>query len=123
MSPARDSGRRIERELKTIRMMIGMHCRDHHGGVRELCERCGALWSYAQQRVELCPFRADKPTCLKCPVHCYKPDLREEIRGVMRYAGPRMALRHPILSLFHFLDGRRQHAASAARCNSSRWTA
>jgi len=24
----------------------------------------------------------------------------------MRFAGPRMALRHPVLSLFHFLDGR-----------------
>jgi hypothetical protein len=33
--------------------------------------------------------------------------MRERIREVMRYAGPRMPLRHPILSIFHFIDGKR----------------
>ena len=116
-APARALGpgsneRRIEREQKTRRAMIGTYCRDHHGNRRELCERCAALWSYAQRRVERCPLRADKPTCLNCPVHCYKADRRQEIRVVMRYAGPRMAWRHPVLSLFHFLD--RRHESSAA---------
>jgi len=88
--------------------MIGIYCRDHHGGGEDLCEDCGALWSYAAQRADRCPLRADKPTCVKCPVHCYQPAMRERIRLVMRYAGPRMAWRHPVLFLFHFLDGRRK---------------
>ena len=46
-----------------------------------------------------------KPTCSKCPVHCYKPEMRDRIREVMRYAGPRMYKRHPILTFFHVLDG------------------
>lgn len=34
--------------------------------------------------------------------------MREQIKAVMRYAGPRMLLHHPILALFHMLDGLRK---------------
>jgi hypothetical protein len=43
-------------------------------------------------------------TCAKCPVHCYRPELRERIRAVMRYAGPRMLFRHPRLAILHLWD-------------------
>jgi hypothetical protein len=109
------SGRRILRELKTARVMIGLYCRDKHGGGPDLCDKCLALWDYAKQRVDLCPFHADKPTCIHCTVHCYKPAMREEMKTVMRYAGPRMAWRHPMLSLFHFLDGRRKKRSELSR--------
>jgi hypothetical protein len=33
--------------------------------------------------------------------------MSDKIRTVMRYAGPRMLLRHPILAIGHLLDGRR----------------
>jgi len=46
-----------------------------------------------------CPFGPDKPTCAKCPIHCYKPQVRERVREVMRFAGPRMLLRHPVLAV------------------------
>jgi hypothetical protein len=100
--------RRIRRELKTVRVMIGLYCRGNHGGGRELCDECGALWEYAQQRVDRCPFRADKPTCLHCTVHCHGPAMRERVRLVMRYAGPRMIWRHPVLTLLHLRDGKRR---------------
>jgi predicted amidophosphoribosyltransferase len=87
--------------------MIVIYCRGHHGGKLNLCADCLAVWEYAQQRVGRCPFRGDKPACVDCRVHCFKPAKREQIRLVMRYAGPRMVWRHPILSLFHVLDGRR----------------
>jgi predicted amidophosphoribosyltransferase len=99
------SEQRINRELKTVRVMIGLYCRDHHSGHSDLCDDCRALWDYTRQRVERCPLRANKPTCLNCTVHCFKQAQREQIRVVMRYAGPRMVWRHPIMSLFHFLDG------------------
>ena len=35
-------------------------------------------------------------------------DTRQEIRAVMRYAGPRMLYRHPKMALWHLFDGRRQ---------------
>jgi hypothetical protein len=106
MAGKRDS-QRIAREMKTVRVMIEMYCRDRHGG-EDLCTSCRALWEYAQQRVDHCPFASDKPTCLNCTVHCYKPAMREQIRLVMRCVGPSMAWRHPILALWHFLDGRRE---------------
>ena len=57
--------------------------------------------------------------CAKCPVHCYKADVREEVKAVMRYAGPRMPRRHPILTLFHYLDGRRKEPLRAERKDES----
>lgn len=113
MASERSSSRRIARELKTVRVMIELYCRDHHGRGGELCDHCAALWGYAQRRVERCSFGEDKPTCVNCPVHCFKASMREEIKTVMRYAGPRMVLRHPVLSIFHLLDGRRDPAKSS----------
>jgi hypothetical protein len=43
-------------------------------------------------------------------VHCYKPAMREQIRVVMRYSGPRMAQRHPLLAAAHLLDRRKAPA-------------
>ncbi len=95
---------RIEREKKTIRRMIGIYCRGLHHTRNIPCPQCGQLLDYAMGCIDRCPFREDKPTCGKCPVHCYKPDMREQVRRVMRYAGPRMMLYHPILTFMHYLD-------------------
>ena len=62
---------------------------------------------YAGQRLEKCPFADDKPTCAHCTVHCYKPSRREEIQAVMRYAGPRLLLRRPLLVIHHMLADRK----------------
>ncbi len=99
--------RRIARELETVRTMIGMYCDDHHEPSVQLCDDCEELYQYVEKRVSNCPFGKDKPTCAKCSVHCFRKTMRERIRQVMRYAGPKMALSHPVLSVFHFLDGRR----------------
>ncbi len=77
-----------------------MYCRDQHGTQGDapgeaLCADCADLLHYAGLRLEKCPFQEHKTTCAKCPVHCYKPARREQIRAVMRFAGPRMMFRHP----------------------------
>jgi hypothetical protein len=72
--------------------MIELYCRRHHQAKGSLCDECRELLAYAMQRIEKCPFQADKPTCAKCPIHCYRPAMREKVRQVMRYAGPRMML-------------------------------
>ncbi len=99
------ASRRIKREKHTVTLMIQLYCRDHHGG--PLCAECSTLLAYALARVETCPFGADKPVCSRCLVHCYRPALRERIREVMRYAGPRMTRHHPYLALRHLLDRRK----------------
>jgi len=39
-----------------------------------------------------------------CPVHCYKPDKREQIISVMRFSGPRMIYQYPVLGVMHIID-------------------
>jgi hypothetical protein len=96
--------RRLAREWKTVSAMLRIYCHDHHGASR--CEECEGLARYVSLRLERCRFGEDKPTCVKCPVHCYQRDRRDQIKVVMRYAGPRMLWHHPWLSLWHLLDGR-----------------
>jgi len=106
-SPYRPVGRRRVRELATIRAMLRMYCQDHHGQSPERCVECASLMSYATRRLERCVFGDAKPTCANCTVHCYSAAMREQVRIVMRYAGPRMLLRHPVLGIAHLIDGRR----------------
>ncbi len=95
---------RLAREWKTIRAMLQLFCRHHHGSGAPLCPECQSLLDYAGVRLERCRFGTEKPTCAKCPVHCYQRDRRTQIKEVMRFAGPRMLWTHPILSLRHWLD-------------------
>jgi hypothetical protein len=98
---------RLKRESKTVAAMISLYCRDiHHNS--GLCQECTELKEYALQRLVKCPFQASKPACSKCPVHCYQPSMREKIRQVMRYAGPRMIFHHPVMAFFHIIDGKRK---------------
>lgn len=99
---------RRERELKTIEAMIRLYCRGQaHPARSGLCETCGALLHYARRRLERCVFGDVKPTCANCVVHCYSKDRRAQVRAVMRWAGPRMMLHHPLLAILHMIDGRR----------------
>jgi len=104
---ARLAASRLARELKTIRAMLRIACRDRHGTAEGLCAECSALADYAAKRLALCPYGTDKPTCVNCRIHCYGPRQREQVRETMRYAGPRMLLRHPYLAIMHVVDGRR----------------
>lgn len=96
-----------ELEEKTIRAMIAIYCQDHHQTRGELCPDCTALLEYAHARLGRCPWGEDKPVCAQCTIHCYRPAMREEVRKVMRYAGPKMLLRHPVLAIDHLLRERR----------------
>lgn len=98
---------RIEREKRTIVKMIAMYCKAKHEPNGELCQSCSALRQYALERVTRCKFGEAKPVCAKCPIHCYKPSMRQEIRNVMRYAGPRMLFSHPIAAIRHLIDSLR----------------
>jgi hypothetical protein len=95
---------RISRERRTIEAMIRLYCRDLHRKSSELCAECKELSEYAGRKLDECPFREEKQTCNKCIVHCYSTEMRKKIRDVMRYAGPRMLRRHPILAIRHMID-------------------
>ena len=101
-------GRRIAREKRTVSFMLRMHCQGRHGTKTALCPDCQSLHEYSLARLAACPFNENKPVCSKCRVHCYEPVLREKMRQVMRYSGPRMLFRHPILVIRHMIDGRKK---------------
>lgn len=124
---------RIADEKKVVALMIRMYCRRHcrqqgHNGknsqtsqtsrttdtnqadrtgtrqnTRQICPECAALLDYALRRLDNCRFGNGKPSCRKCPVHCYRADMRERIRTVMRWAGPRMIFHHPLAATKHLL--------------------
>jgi len=106
---------RISREFKTIRAMITLYCHDHHAIGSQLCPGCKALLDYAELRLEQCPFHEHKTTCANCAVHCYSRSMRERVKEVMRYSGPRMTYRHPILALYHLMDGRKKAPAAGGK--------
>lgn len=93
---------RIEEEKRTVEKMIKLYCRKKERN-KELCPSCLELLEYAHKRLELCKFGNNKSTCKKCPVHCYKPVMREKIQMIMRWSGPRMLLYHPIDAIKHMI--------------------
>lgn len=99
----------LDRERLTLSKMVGMYCEAHHDGAEDaLCDECREFLDYAFVRLEKCPYGDDKPTCANCPIHCYKPVRKEQVKRIMRYAGPRMLLRHPFLAIAHQFDGLRR---------------
>ena len=99
----------LARERLTMTKMVGIYCTAHHDGSEDiLCDECDEFLDYAHTRLEKCPYGENKPTCANCPIHCYKPARKEQVRRIMRYAGPRMLLRHPLLAITHQLDGFRK---------------
>jgi hypothetical protein len=93
--------RNIERDAKTVAAMVRIYCAGRHGTNGQLCGPCDALLGYADERLAKCPFGEEKTTCRDCPIHCYRPAERISMKEVMRYAGPRMLWRHPLLAIRH----------------------
>lgn len=92
-------------EAVVVTELIQLYCHDKHKGrsknAKNMCSECQALDTYAQSRIRQCPFMTSKTFCSNCNVHCYDPEEREAIRQVMRYAGPRLLLKRPILVIHH----------------------
>ena len=110
---------RFKREFATIEAMTRIYCRAFHTSEPHPCAACEEFLDYAHTRIDRCVFGEDKPACADCPVHCYKPERREHARTVMRYAGPKMPMRHPLLTVLHFWDKYRS-ASRVARWRQAR---
>ena len=109
-----------EREKEIVSDMILLYCQKQHKSIRkafglrktELCPECAELESYARMRSDKCPFMEAKTFCSNCKVHCYQPKMRERIRQVMRFSGPRMLFVHPVAAIRHVVESRREAAKS-----------
>lgn len=91
---------RIEKEKKIVKLMINIYCKKKEGNT-ELCDECSKLLKYAESRLSRCKFGDNKSSCKRCPIHCYSPDMREKIREVMRFSGPRMIIYEPYEAIRH----------------------
>jgi hypothetical protein len=98
---------KLTREEKTITVMVRIFCQAHHAASKgKLCSDCAEMLDYAKQRLSNCPFGPEKGPCSKCTIHCYKPDMRQHIREIMRFSGPKMLTKHPVLAINHLLKNK-----------------
>ena len=101
-----------QKEQKVVEEMVRLYCKKNHKEydkkAGEMCPVCQELSDYARFRSEKCPFMENKTFCANCKVHCYKPAMREEIRKVMRFSGPRMLIYHPIRAIWHLVCSMRE---------------
>ncbi len=96
-----------EKEKTIVKEMIELYCRNNHNTKKNsLCPDCEDLFEYAKLRIERCPFMEEKSFCSNCHVHCYNPVMREKIRSVMRYSGPRMLFHHPVMAIHHIISSK-----------------
>ena len=111
--------RKEQKDLRLLALFIECWCgAHHHAAVREstgsdtalatlglrpcrLCAECRELLAYAIARRRGCPLDP-KPACKDCPIHCYKPAHREEIRKIMRFSGRHLILRGRLDLLWHY---------------------
>ncbi len=95
---------RIEREKRTITIMISMYCRKFHGVKRNICSECKELNDYAYYRLDRCFHSPLKPSCNKCKTQCWEPAYKDKIIKIMMFSGPRLLFTHPILAIKHIFD-------------------
>ena len=87
-----EKAKRIKKDAEVLRAFIKVYCRQNHlkKGVSALqdglCAECSGLLEYALKRNDKCPLDP-KPACKKCEIHCYKPEMRERIKKVMKFSG------------------------------------
>jgi hypothetical protein len=92
---------RIEEEKATVGKMIALYCKKQHHSI-ELCQQCQIVYEYATKRLNRCPYQNKKPACKNCTIHCYNPTMRDQIKIIMRFSGPKMIWSYPMYSLLHF---------------------
>ena len=91
-------------DTEIVKIMIRMYCKSHHHPEGYLCPECEELLEYVKYRRSLCPFGDDKPFCANCKIHCYKPDMQEKIKKVMRFSGPLISFVHPVIGANHIIE-------------------
>lgn len=104
----KDVSSKRDREKKIVSQMIDLYCKKQHKDKQGICQECTELKQYALLRSDKCPFMETKTFCSNCRVHCYKPEMREKIRMVMKFSGPRMIFSHPLAAISHVIESKKE---------------
>lgn len=106
-------------EIHTVDEMIRLYCRKKHKQ-KELCPDCRELSEYCHYRISVCPWGDKKPFCSNCTIHCYNKEHRQRIRDVMRFSGPRMLFHHPVMTIRHLIETRKEKKRLEKKKNEKR---
>lgn len=92
---------KIEKEKEIIELMVNIYCKKKHKHKDGLCSECSELLEYANKKLDFCKFGNEKNFCSKCPIHCYKKDMKIKVKEVMKFSGPRLIIYRPIQFFRH----------------------
>ena len=95
---------RIQKEKDTVKIMIEIYCRKKHKNKDCLCSECKELLDYANKRLDFCKFGEEKSFCSKCPIHCYKNDMKVKVKKVMKFSGPWLIIYSPMQLIKHIFE-------------------
>lgn len=91
----------IDKDRKTLEAIGRIYCAAHHEDAKKdeagLCASCRETVERTFERASACPF-GHEGNCQDCEVHCQRGDAQRRIREMMRYAAPRMTVRHPLMT-------------------------
>lgn len=91
-------------EKNIVSVMISIFCKYKHKRKNGLCEDCQKILNYSYRRIENCPYIKSKTFCSSCKTHCYRNDMREKIKEIMRFSGPKMIFYNPIAAIKHMIS-------------------
>ena len=97
-----------KKEQELVGRMIGIYCKGKKHSRAATCAECAELMEYAVKRIASCPDTETKTFCSNCKTHCFAPVMRESIRAVMRYSGPRMLFFDPVILIKHIYHKKRR---------------
>lgn len=95
---------RIDKQKKTIELMVKLYCKKNHGTENDVCAECREILDYAMVRVSNCRYGENKPNCGDCKTCCYKKDMKNKMINIMKYSGPRLLIHNPKVAIEHIID-------------------
>jgi len=97
--------KRIKKDSKILRKFVYVYCKNNHLDRAKnsdgYCDECYEVLNYALKRDEKCPLDP-KPKCKDCKIHCYKPEMRQKIKEIMKFSGIYFIKRGRFDWVFHY---------------------
>lgn len=90
-----------EKDRATMEAIGAIYCRGNHDaaarGDDAMCAWCREAIEDTLERALACPH-GHKHNCEDCETHCQRGEAQQNIKVIMRYAAPRMVVRHPVMT-------------------------
>lgn len=92
---------RAAKDRATMEAIGQIYCRGNHDaalrGADAMCPECREAIERTLDRATACPH-GHNHNCEDCETHCQRGESQQQIKRIMRYAAPRMAFRHPLMT-------------------------